>query len=606
MIQSFSEKTKKTFPQLEEYFANLNKINENPSDFYVQLTAAINKARQGTTNYLNELKRIRQNMLNNQRTLQNYKADDFRYRLDGDIQSFLNRLTGNFTVRTEKSLQTEANQIFAVRVQNLTIKILKRLGLIERISSGEDFSAIAASLLIQIESEIQKEVDKSLLNGKSVVLDKEIDGILKLIEDRYERLANKQRLAESPIDKALTNIESIEFKRITENAKDILNISSDLSQDEKKLHDKIESREKRLKNNSGVRRNQEIKKMRDAVKENSQLNKSLNFVKFSISGSENSKHGNINELILSTLTNGTKVSGNAATDIITFMFNGDLQVDHSIINELVSNIGQVYTQAISQQTPGKNDPEIKDTTQLMISMNEKITELIKATEKKIQEQNNFDLDNIFIFHESLKLYSSIETGRGGHSGFEGRKLSIMSYIDDLYSMSNSTTFPLSREDLGFIAINLMPGAAAADFKDPLEKYLSLYAGMVMFDDLANMAQEAIAALVPQNSSGKITQIHLYNLNGIYVPASMILTYISEAVNNTTTMIDSGYAAKATITVPASNKTYSTYMSARKMTEDLILTPDTWRAVAAENNRNTKITINFLAAFKTFIEKLSPI
>ena len=48
------------------------------------------------------------------------------------------------------------------------------------------------------------------------------------------------------------------------------------------------------------------------------------------------------------------------------------------------------------------------------------------------------------------------------------------------------------------------------------------------------------------------------------------------------------------------------MSARKMTKELILTPDTWQAVAAENNRNTKITINFLAAFKAFIEKLSPI
>jgi len=79
-----------------------------------------------------------------------------------------------------------------------------------------------------------------------------------------------------------------------------------------------------LKNNSGVKRNQEIKKMRDTVKENSQLNKNLNFVKFSISGTEKTKHGNINELILSILTNGTKVSGNAATDIITFMFNGDL------------------------------------------------------------------------------------------------------------------------------------------------------------------------------------------------------------------------------------------------------------------------------------------
>jgi hypothetical protein len=63
----------------------------------------------------------------------------------------------------------------------------------------------------------------------------------------------------------------------------------------------------------------------------------------------------------------------------------------------------------------------------------------------------------------------------------------MSYIDDLYSMSNSFSFPVSRDELGFLAINLMPGAAAAEYKDPLEKYLSLYAGMVMFDDLTNMA-----------------------------------------------------------------------------------------------------------------------
>ena len=171
------------------------------------------------------------------------------------------------------------------------------------------------------------------------------------------------------------------------------------------------------------------------------------------------------------------------------------------------------------------------------------------------------MDDIFIFHESLKLYSSAETGRNKEGGgFGGRNISIMSYIDDLYTMSNSYDFPLSRTDLGFLAINLMQGAAAEDQKDPLEKYLSMYAGLVMFDDLANMAKEAIASLVPTNNLGGITQIHLYNLNGIYVPASMVLSYISDAVNNTAAMIDSGYAAKATIKVPAANKAYAEYLA----------------------------------------------
>jgi hypothetical protein len=56
--------------------------------------------------------------------------------------------------------------------------------------------------------------------------------------------------------------------------------------------------------------------------------------------------------------------------------------------------------------------------------------------------------------------------------------------------------------------------------------------MVMFDDLANMAKEAVSMINAFSPSGKIMQIHLYNLNGIYVPASMILSYISDAVDTT--------------------------------------------------------------------------
>ena len=241
----------------------------------------------------------------------------------------------------------------------------------------------------------------------------------------------------------------------------------------------------------------------------------------------------------------------------------------------------------------------------MISMNNKVTQLIKDAEEQIRLQDNFNIDEIFIFHESLKLYSSAETGRSKKPGFEGRRISIMSYIDDLYSMSSSTSFPLSREDIGFLALNLMPDAAAENEKNSLEYYLSKYAGMVMFDDLANMAQEAVTE-VSQNENNLITQIHLYNLNGIYVPASMLLSFISDAVNTTANMINSGYAAKATISVPKENKTYSKYMRDRITADRLILDEDTWKAVAAENNLNTKVTITFLTAFKAFIEKLPKI
>jgi hypothetical protein len=50
---------------------------------------------------------------------------------------------------------------------------------------------------------------------------------------------------------------------------------------------------------------------------------------------------------LSVLGNGTKVSGNAATDIITFMFNGDVQIDNAILNKLMGDIGNTYTEAIA-------------------------------------------------------------------------------------------------------------------------------------------------------------------------------------------------------------------------------------------------------------------
>ena len=128
----------------------------------------------------------------------------------------------------------------------------------------------------------------------------------------------------------------------------------------------------------------------------------------------------------------------------------------------------------------------------------------------------------------------------------------------------------------------------------------------MFDDVANMAQEALADM-PQSS---IKQVHLYNLNGIYVPASMILSYVSETVQGASKFLAQGTAAQASIIVPSINANYTRWKEG-SWTRNKIdytsdgpqLRPEHWQAVAAEAAGGTKVKITFLATFKDFISRL---
>ena len=596
MIKTFCNQTKQQFPQLQPFLDNLSSIDKDLYGFYSALTAAINEVRRGTQNYHNELLRIKQNFADASRTLQNYKADDYRYRLDGDISSFIRRITGNFRVSQEMP------NAFSQQVQSLTLRILDKMGVGAQVASGEDFVAIAAATLIDVERQVQAELDTKLINGydSRKKLDEAIDqGILNKIEQRYSDIASKASLAKSPIEIALSNINGDEFNRIIMNAKDILNIKTDnkTADQIKKLKNTISKRDARARNS-----NKGLAQIRQQVKQIVH-SKNINLISFNIEGSAQSKHGNVYELVESIYQNGFKVSGNMATDIITYTFGWNVQQNNAALSTLSQEISKLYTEAYAElQAIPKG--EIRDTRAILENMNKKIDNLIKLTEEKMREAGNLKTDDIFIFHETLKLSSSAETGRNKHGGgFTGRNMSIMSYIDTLYTMTDSIDLPLDRTGLGFLALNLVPGAVAEDKKGPLEQYLSLYTGMLMFDDVANMAQEAVSMVNTFSSGGTIKQIHLYNLNGIYVPASMMLTYLSDAVHATLADIVSGLAAKATITTKP-NSAYADYLSLRKSGEKYNLSPPMWAAVAAESASNTNITINFLASFKAFIEQLT--
>lgn len=586
-ISSFCNSTGQQFPALQPYLDNPASIYNKPDEFYTQLTAALNIARKGTEQYLTELKRIKSNMEESGRTLQNYKADDYRYRIVGDISSFLNRLRGDYSLRNQKE-----GGDYNVKIQNLVMRVLDKAGLTQKIANGEDFAAIASTLLIQIEQEVQKVMDEVAKETNEKDISKITDAALDDIEKKYLAIASKEQAAVTPIQQAITDISGIEFARITANAKELLGLKT--TELEKTitqidtLKKRVSGRDKRARNKKS-----ELYEIRQKIRKNKKLNQSLMLTTFTISGSQDSKHGTTYELIESLLDGGTKVKGNGATDIMTFVIGWERHTDDAVLNTLLNNISEEITASVTEQQ-AYTEGTIKDTREAITKMNKAITKLVSEAEQQLSEMKKYHLEDIFIFHESLKLYSSAETGRGPHGGFGGRKIGILSYIDQLYTMNMAV--PLDFNDMRFLALNLMKDAVGAEYKDAIEHYLSMFAGMIMFDDLANMAQEAIAQV--NTTSGGVKQIHLYNLNGIYVPASMMLTYISDSVQKASEFANNGLAAQATISAPSVSKEYNLWKDSGHH-----LSPDVWQRVAAEAAANTKVSITFLAAFKAFINKL---
>lgn len=596
MVRSFCDKTKTTFPALEPYLKNPELVYKDPEKFYTELTNAINRIRKGTKEYLTELKRIEKNIAEKGRTLENYKEDDYRYRLNGDISSFLNRLRGNF-----KDIADVKENQYALQIQNTVMHILSSTGFLNQISDGVSFAAIASALLVELEQQVQKEIDKNMdkeNQNKDLASIIETD-FLPEIEKRYIRQINQRDKLMGPVQRAIADIGSLDFTRIVQNSKELLGLKSlDLNTDAlKKNADKIRKRDSRVKNDW-------IKNIRNTLGANKALKKNLNLLEFSISGSVNTQHGSINEYIGSIFDNGRNVNGKGAIDILTATISWEAGINNQAMDFLLNDMSTAITEStFDDPTIGAS---VKDTREQLATMNEKIREAIRVAEKQIRGLEDMNLDQIFVYHETLKLYSSMETGRNPHNSFGGREMGILKYIDYMASsaVSSDSALVASRDELAFLGLNLMSGTIGAEARGPLEKYFSMYAGMLMFDDVTNMALEVVNSVSGNNSktNNGITQIHLYNLNGVYVPASMLLTYVADTVNGAGAIVDSGLAAQAHISVPKTNDAYNAWL-ARKQDGDGRLYPDDWRAVANEQATNTKVSITFMASFLKFIQNL---
>lgn len=589
VIKDYKDQLADLFPKDPHINKILSQFNssliENPDqvqEFYLYLTKYINTIRQGAEDYTNRLNSF---LVHNNKKMNELQQDDYRFRGLSDLEGTFNNLIGTAT-RAQEKAQTQ----YLPKIRDAALQFILQSNLINQIQSGADFAALFSVIQLDLEKKCQDMLYK--LN-KADLTDLAIDGELDTIINEYLNASGEQ---DTKLQKVI-QANNDELVRILDSAKNILGI--------KQIKDSSEQAKRQLQ--SIARTNllsPEIslrKKIQASSKNLKWLLDELQLLQFSITTQQNA-HGNLFELIQIVQEGNTiKVKGNTGTDIInlgSFDFNLTPTNIQSQFREKLQNIEHALTDFETQKRKGRFDHRTRATK----AMNDAVNSQIKEMNNLLKTQKNLDIQNLFVYHESLKLYKSAETNES--KGFHGRDMLILNYIDDMYSANNLAKLELpDRNTLYFLALNLGAGAVAADKKDDLVNYLSIFAGLLMFDDIYNMAKEAQASLLMGHyrSPGKVKQIHLYNLNGVYVPSSMILTSMYMIMSELNEQAFEGTAAKAQISTSGANQAISNYLGVRP--KPLYRQ---WAPLADAASSGTNIRIQLLSGFTSLVTQLSEI
>lgn len=589
VVKQYCDKINQQYPD----FINMSEedILMNPDNFYKELIKYINKAREQALTYENQLRRIKTNAGKIDQDLKkksksDYAKDNYLYRLASDTESLLKKIIGTFE-GNDKSADA-----FTTKMQDMVMEILKSQNVPNLIQSGEDFAAIAVGLLADIEQKIQAEFDKQVaLKDGPKLLEELSDETLMQIKQAYIKNIESENEG-TGVQQALKALNSQDFLRIITNIKQTLKLKQ-LPKGEKA--NKQIQKVTELANNRRIRRRSQdrlMNHMRASFNRKKKLVNELMQLEFTNLSSD-TFHGNLYELVESVINNNAYQLGDsgAAVDVITLEITPSQQINTNAINQFAQELSNNITNFALEDTHAK-DALSRELSSAITTMNNDIDTTLQKLDELIKNSNT--QEPLFIFHESLKLYSSIETGKS--SSFSGRTLNILTMLDYISAALGSVgiNIPGSNGIMRALALNLSELAVGGHVATKLEDYLSLFAGLLMFDDITNIAQEAVNKI----QYDSVNVIHLYLLNGIYVPASTILAYIYDSCIQASNIISSGDAARIEIQTSGADNAIKDWLTNRPSP-----LPNVWEKIGYAAASGTQAHIIFFAGFINFISSL---
>lgn len=210
--------------------------------------------------------------------------------------------------------------------------------------------------------------------------------------------------------------------------------------------------------------------------------------------------------------------------------------------------------------------------------------------KKINEELG-DIKKNFIIHNNVKDYKTIGSRYEAFSG--GTDWKLIPFMGLLTSLRDLGFIPGDLEFLQFAILNCLPGTVGTFNKNGVEKYLSAFAVMMLFSDGVTMAMELSNNIDADTSS--LNVLHLFNVNGLFVPASYLLQVIyDEMTTRINDITESGVKITIQGGIPNPREEIKNYPE---------LKAPRWNRLLKEEKETISFKISFLASFFDILDNL---
>ena len=138
----------------------------------------------------------------------------------------------------------------------------------------------------------------------------------------------------------------------------------------------------------------------------------------------------------------------------------------------------------------------------------------------------------------------------------------------------------------------------ASIKTSLEKYISIFATMLLFDDGLTIAQETVANA--QASYQPLNVLHLFNVNGFYVPSSYLLRELHTRLTTVADDMNSNKIIRVNIATGGVDfKNELNYLSSKG-----IFNNERWEAIRNIQINAMSVRIHFLHNFMDILNELT--
>lgn len=244
------------------------------------------------------------------------------------------------------------------------------------------------------------------------------------------------------------------------------------------------------------------------------------------------------------------------------IINYDITTDKSGINSIIReqekqllNVQNEYFKKIKRTTTLNSFTENTEQLRKARTQQQEILNQLKSDLKNSSEGLEYLVQHIN-FHTTIKGYESAGSASfKRYGGFEGasfgsnlnNQLQILSEATNQIAESGG----ISQEDIGwlhFAMINAGDQMIGRSNKKSLEDYFSIFVGFFMFNDAQMAVEDAFNYINDKIENDDVQDIHLYQLNGVFIPSSYLLQKTFESLlpilDNVENKAESGQGVQA--------------------------------------------------------------